>query len=70
MVKKQLRSQEPTSSSEVIELRKVFKLGKSVSITLPKAFADYLKIGLGDYVEVTVEQQGALTIRKHKISKN
>jgi len=45
------------------EIAKVFKIGSSLAICIPKSIAERLNLSVGDFVEIQLED-GELSIRK------
>jgi antitoxin component of MazEF toxin-antitoxin module len=48
-----------------LELRKVFVVGNSLAVSLPRKLLRVLRCGPTDYVEVFLADQKTLVIRKH-----
>lgn len=52
-----------------MEIKKLLKFNKTLGLTLPKKYCEALDLRWGDYVEVSLEREGEITIRKHRFSR-
>jgi len=52
-----------------MEIRKLLKFNQTLGLTLPKKYCKALDLKWGDYVEVSLEKEGEITIRKHYVSR-
>jgi len=49
------------------ELRKVLRLTKNAyAVTIPSKYRDVLKLGPGNYLEISLVENETLIIKKHK----
>jgi AbrB family looped-hinge helix DNA binding protein len=53
--------------TQMTELRKVLRLTKNAyAVTIPSKYRDVLKLGPGNYLEISLVENETLIIKKHK----
>ena len=52
-----------------MELRRVLKFNGTLGLTLPNKFSRVLDLHWQEYVEITLEDDDTIVVRKHKILK-